>query len=313
MTIRNPLRRKVARELFRALALLSALMLGLSLWTAVGAKGSPAGAATSSGEATLSPTNGNSSTAFAFTFAGTPQCAGDTATGGYNWSSFMIPSSADPGAMTMTPNGPNQVGGEYRTSFLASPNGETVAMLATNIAGGAGQPGLITGIPQLTFEFNLPGEVPAGDYLVGIACTKNGGQLVDTYYSRTMTVTANAGSGGPAAIDWAQGSGGGTTTTTEGTTTTTDGGATTTTVDGGSTTTTVDGSTTTTSGAEVSGSDIFSGGSPSAASPVTTAGQLPYTGSSPVPMVLWALALLVFGRMAMLLGKRPKVVDGPGA
>ena len=64
------------------------------------------------------------------------------------------------------------VSGEYRASFLASPNGETVAMQATDIAGGAGQPGLITGIPQFTFEFNLPGEVPAGDYLVGIACTR---------------------------------------------------------------------------------------------------------------------------------------------
>jgi hypothetical protein len=30
-------------------------------------------------------------------------------------------------------------------------------------------------------------------------------------------------------------------------------------------------------------------------------------------MVFWAIALLVFGRVAMLLGKRPKVVDGPGA
>ena len=319
MKIRNPLRRRVARDLFRALALLSACMFALSLWSAFGAKGSPAGAATSSGEVTLSPASGNSGTVFAFTFAGTPECAGDTATGGYNWSSFMIPASADPGAMSMTPNGPNQVSGEYRASFLASPNGETVAMQATNIAGGAGQPGLITGIPQFTFEFNLPGEVPAGDYLVGVACTKNGGQLVDTYYSRTMTVTVNAAAGGPAQIDWAQAAGGGTTTTTAdvGTTTTTaDGGTTTTTADGGTTTTTADGGTTTTSAGGTTttgGASVFSGGSPSAASPVTTAGQLPYTGSSPVPMVVWAIALLVFGRMAMLLGKRPKVVDGPGA
>jgi hypothetical protein len=54
------------------------------------------------------------------------------------------------------------------------------------------------------------------------------------------------------------------------------------------------------------------GGNPSAASPVTTAGQLPYTGSSPVPMVVWAVALLVFGRIAMLVGKRTKVIgDDP--
>ncbi len=58
----------------------------------------------------------------------------------------------------------------------------------------------------------------------------------------------------------------------------------------------------------------FSGGNPSSASPVSTAGQLPFTGASPIPTVAWAIALLVFGRMAMLLGKRPKVIgdDPPG-
>jgi hypothetical protein len=59
------------------------------------------------------------------------------------------------------------------------------------------------------------------------------------------------------------------------------------------------------------GSDDPTGGTPAAASPVAVMGQLPYTGSSPLPLVFWAASLLVFGRMAMLLGKRPKVVgDG---
>jgi hypothetical protein len=319
MTIRNPRRRRIARDLFRSLAVMSAFMLALSVWTTVSATRSPAGAATSSGSVSITPTSGSSATTFGLTFGSTPQCAGDSASGGYNWSAIMIPAAADINAVTMSATGPNQVSGEYRTALLASPNGDTIAMQNTGIAGGAGQPGIISGIPQFTFEFNLPGEIPAGSYQVGVVCTKDGGQTLDTYYVTGMTVTADA-AGGPAEITWAEatlGGGGTTTTTSAGSTTTTADGSTTTTADGsttttadGSTTTTADGSTSTTDTAQVSGG-VF-GGTPSAASPVSTAGQLPFTGSSPIPMVAWAVALLLFGRMAMLMGKRPKVIgDGP--
>jgi hypothetical protein len=320
MTIRNPRRRRLARDLFRSLAVMSAFMLALSIWTTVSATRSPAGAATSAGTVALSPTTGSSATVFGMTFGSTPQCAGDSASGGYNWSAIMIPAAADINAVTMSGTGPNQVSGEYRIALLASPNGDTIAMQNTGIAGGAGQPGIISGIPQFTFEWNLPGEIPAGSYQVGVVCTKDGGQTLDTYYVTGMTITADA-AGGPAQITWAEAAlgGGGTTTTTaegtttttaDGSTTTTEGGSTTTTA-GGSTTTTAGGSTTTTDAAQVSGGGVF-GGTPSAASPVSTAGQLPFTGSSPVPMVAWAVALLLFGRMAMLMGKRPKVIgDGP--
>lgn len=399
MTIRNPRRRRIARDLFRSLAVMSAFMLALSVWTTVSATRSPAGAATSSGSVSITPTSGSSATTFGLTFGSTPQCAGDSASGGYNWSAIMIPAAADINAVTMSATGPNQVSGEYRTALLASPNGDTIAMQNTGIAGGAGQPGIISGIPQFTFEFNLPGEIPAGSYQVGVVCTKDGGQTLDTYYVTGMTVTADA-AGGPAEITWAEATLGG-----GGTTTTTVDGSTTTTVDG-STTTTVGGSTTTTTGVVVKvgpplvlsadtvvaggavdvtgtewepGSDVevaldgsgdpvslgtltadadgkisgpltipgnsepglhtiaalgingsgelmasgakltveaatqvTYGGTPSAASPVSTAGQLPFTGSSPIPMVAWAVALLLFGRMAMLMGKRPKVIgDGP--
>jgi len=36
-------------------------------------------------------------------------------------------------------------------------------------------------------------------------------------------------------------------------------------------------------------------------------GQLPYTGNSPWSLVVWGAMLLVFGRMAILLGRKPKV------
>jgi hypothetical protein len=174
-------------------------------------------------------------------------------------------------------------------------------------------PGQVLDIPTLSFdtydEFG-EGAIPTGTYNIGIACTdaKRGG---DKFWNVRMSFTADPAD--PLGVAWEVLEGGGATTTTttivDDTTTTTTGDGTTTTTSGDGTTTTTfgDGTTTTIGSGDVSGGG-FSGGTPSAASPVTTAGQLPYTGSSPIPMVVWAVALVVFGRMAMLLGKRPKVI-----
>lgn len=163
-----------------------------------------ASAATNNGLATFTPTSGNSSTPFSLGLAGTAQCLGDTAAGGYNWSTFMVPQGTDIGTLTFSPSGPNQVVGQYRAALLSTA-GSTISMFATNIAGGPGQPGLISGIPNFGFQDYLPGEIPAGAYSVGVACTTAGGSVVDTYWSRPMTVTTNTTTGGPAQIDWAQG------------------------------------------------------------------------------------------------------------
>jgi hypothetical protein len=162
-----------------------------------------ASALTNNGQVTLNPTSGTSSTRFQLGFPGTPQCTGDTAAGGYNWSTFMLPQGSNIATTTFSPSGPNQIAGQYRASLISAA-GDTIAMQSTGIAGGPGQPGIISGIPQFTFEYNLPGEVPAGAYDVGVACTTAGGSVVDTYWSRPMTITANP-SGGPAQISWAQG------------------------------------------------------------------------------------------------------------
>jgi hypothetical protein len=189
----------------------------------------------------------------------------------------------------------------------------------TNVSATPGGPGLVSGLPSFSFAVFGPsvvGVIPPGVYNLGVACTLGvaGPSQLDKFWNLQLTFTASGTD--PGGVTWAFPQGG-TTTTTGGSTTTTSGGSTTTTSDGsttttttGDTTTTADGgTTTTTAAADVSGSDLFSGGSPSAASPVTTAGQLPYTGNSPLPLVFWAVCLLVFGRAAMLLGKRPKVID----
>jgi hypothetical protein len=163
-----------------------------------------AGAATNLGTLTINPTSGDSSSYFGFTFPNTPQCPGDTAGAGYNWSTFMVPTGTDLNTLSFNSLGPTQVAGEYRASFLSAGAGDPQVMKPTGIAGGPGQPGIISGIPQFSFEYFVPGEIPAGTYSVGVACTSAGGTLTETYWSQDMTVTANA-AGGPAEITWVQG------------------------------------------------------------------------------------------------------------
>jgi hypothetical protein len=195
----------------RALAGVASMAVVASVAPFVG-MGVASAAVTNNGTLSLNPLSGTSSNNFSFTGYGagggltTPQCAGDTASGGYNWSTFMIPASANiDTTLTFGSGGPTPVAGEYRASLTSAADSSTVVLKSTGIAGGAGQPGIITGIPAFTFGLNLPGEIPAGAYKVGIACTKNGGATLDSYWVRQMTVTANPATGGPAAINWAQG------------------------------------------------------------------------------------------------------------
>lgn len=58
----------------------------------------------------------------------------------------------------------------------------------------------------------------------------------------------------------------------------------------------------------------ITGGNPSAntgGSPTSSStGTIPSTGSSTTSLVVWGVLLLVFGRMALLLGRKPKVLTG---
>jgi hypothetical protein len=55
------------------------------------------------------------------------------------------------------------------------------------------------------------------------------------------------------------------------------------------------------------GTGTVTGGSPTGTS---TSGTIPATGSSTTSLIVWGVLLLVFGRMAILLGRKPKVVAG---
>ena len=285
-------------------------MLLLSGWVLFTSRDDVASAATANGQLELSPTSGDSATDFTLTFpnGAVSKCPGDTANDGYYLQGFVVPGATVVDDLTFDGSSPS-VG-----QPLFEPSGTAVQNYTVEPSTGN-----ILQLPgTYTFTINSPGDFQTGTYLVGLACTKgDGAGMVKTYWTTAMDITTDA-SAGPAQFTWVS-----STTPPPSSTTSTSvdpSSTTTSSVDPSSTTTSsVDASTTTTT-SDVSGggtSNTGSGGgssngSPSSASPVSTVGQLPFTGSSPLPMVFWAVSLLVFGRFAMLLGKRPKVV-GDGA
>lgn len=314
MTILSPRRRRAARTAALAGAVLSACMLALSLWTAI-APGTPVAtaAATNAGAATITPTSGTHSTSYTLRIDASAACTGDSASGNYKVNGYMVPAATDPGSISFTNSGP--VGGLPLISATGSQKPFLNAL--TDIATTPGGPGQISQIPN-PFSFSqIPkASIPNGVYNIGILCNKGPNSAVDKYWNAQITIADDPADAN--GIAWTVTAGGTTTTTTgASTTTTTAGGTTTTTAAGGSTTTTLtsgssttlgSGSTTTLTGG-VSGSDV-TGGTPSGASFVTPSGVLPYTGGSPWNLVLWGVLLLVFGRMAILLGRTPRVRRG---
>lgn len=156
---------------------------------------SPASAAaTNNGALTITPTSGAKTTSFSFGFPSTPTCPGDTASGGFYWSTFAIPAAADLAAtLKFNASGPVPVSGETRASLI-SVGDAVIVEQNTNLAPGSGQPAIISGIPAFDFDLFATGELAAGVYRVGVACHKglstDANQLV-SYWSTTMTIAAN--------------------------------------------------------------------------------------------------------------------------
>ena len=166
----------------------------------------PASAATNNGVATTNPSAGTSATSFTVGLGANPSCPGDSASGGYRIQSFMIPAAADiDTTLTFSSNGPTAVVGEFRQP-LFDVTGSPYANELTDLAVPSAVTGGISGLPQFNFgSVYSPGDVPAGQYKIGIACTLGsaGPTQLKSYWASTITVTATGvGSGGPAQFDW---------------------------------------------------------------------------------------------------------------
>jgi len=258
-------------------------------------------------------TSGGSATTFAMTPPVGAACSGDSSTGGYRVQTYMVPVAVEPSTLTFDGSGPLPVasGASYRQP-LFSAAGTAFVNKTTAVS-----TGLLTGLPTFSFAWVGPDGttfLPAGTYNMGYACTQGPASAtqLDKFWNMKLTIAADA-LDTPSLLTWTVPAVTATTTTTTVASTTTLAGATTTTVAGGTTTTTIRGATTTTvTGATSTSSTsttLFISGGPS--SNFGSSGGNPTivsTGSSPLPMVLWAVLLLVFGRMAILFGRPVRVL-----
>ena len=335
--------RRRSRNLARLGAVGSAAMLVFSVVGFLGADAHAVDAINSSGAVTLALSSGpgaltniGSATGFSMSPPSGAACPGSGGgTPAYKFQTFMVTNTVDPGTLQYIAGGPKPVTGAVALPFYSAVGDPVV-----NQNPQATPLGQITSIPELSFGWATPVNVPAGNYKVGIACTQAGNTV--SYWFAKMTVTT-AAADTPGGFTWSLDSSVDATTTTVAPTTTTTTiaattttranvtttttrstattvGATTTTV-AGATTTTVIGSTTTVASAPgttttsaSSGCVACSSSNPQAGSlaPTGQNGTLANTGSSPLPIIIWALLLLVFGRMAILLA-RPLRVRTPGS
>lgn len=325
--IRNPSRRRAARLAARTGVIGSGVMLSLTVW-GLSLSGVPSAyAAVDAGAVAVihpidgSPTSGDplssggSATEFSLLPPNGAGCLGDSANDNYKVQSYVVPSTVDPGSLTWDASGPipNAVGASFRQPlYNAETSGAYVDELTLDNPGAPRpRPGEVINVPGFSLGVFEPGNLPAGTYNVGLACTLGPASAtqLDRFWNVQLEVVEDAADE-PAGITWSVVDGSTTTTTAGGTTTTTEGGSTTTTDGSGTTTTTEDGTTTTTDGSGTTTTTVFmAGGEPTSGGTAVldSVATLPITGGSTMSLVVWAILLLTFGRMAVLLGRAPRV------
>lgn len=276
---------------------------------------------------------GDSLTEFSFRLPNGAACSGDSNTENYQVHSYMVPVAVDPASLTFGLEGPlpSSIGEPYAEfrQPLYKVDSSPYVNASTAPADSSPGPGSIINIPSLSFKVYDPGTtgetfLPPGEYNIGVACwfpvpvpttttapvgttTTTPGLVfpdwvLDKYWNARITVVASSADTGPVGITWTAEEPPPTTTTTAPSTTTTTGGSTTTTAPGGSTTT-APGGTTTTSPEEVLG---VGGGVGPLGGPVAAL-TLPRTGGS-LSFAWWGALMVVFGRAAVLLGRKPEVL-----
>lgn len=192
--------------MFRKLTKASLTAMGI-VAASVGLLAANAGAAPlgpgapSAGAVTVSPATGTSSTEMTVLPPQPSFCPGDTATGGYSWQTFLTSAGIDDATLTYNGDGPILPAG--------APAGAVAFPLLTfagqsfitnqNTAVGTG---LLFGYQTSGLNAFAPGQLPAGTYNIGYACTKNG--ITEKYWSSPITITADP-NGGPAQISYSTG------------------------------------------------------------------------------------------------------------
>jgi hypothetical protein len=161
---------------------------------------------TAGGGADLS--SGTSDTTFTLRLPAGASCGGDSANDGYRVQSYMVPASVDPSTLTFDASGPvpNTLGAGFRQPLYDTTGSPYVDAQTANAAAPPG-PGPIINIPDFNYgAVFVPGNIPAGAYNLGIACTQGpaGPNQMKEFWNVTKTFTTSA-AGGTAEVNWSVG------------------------------------------------------------------------------------------------------------
>ena len=151
-------------------------------------------AATSGGDAVVVEPNaalreldsGGSATPYSLRLPDGAACPGDTRNDQWAFQTFMVPADVDPSSLEFTVAGPT--GPSQYALYVENTQPLVDAILVPNDE--PGLPGKVPAIPPLTFSIFPPGEVAAGTYRIGVACTFL--REPATFWQATIVVKANA-------------------------------------------------------------------------------------------------------------------------
>lgn len=129
---------------------------------------------------------GGSATVFGLQLPQGAACPGDSLNDQWRVQSFIIPVAADPGGVTYGANGPEGV--DQYALYEVNTSPFTDILTRPNTTPGA--PGVIAGIPALSFAVFPPGTLPDGTYRMGIACTYF--RQTAQYWDTEVVVAASA-------------------------------------------------------------------------------------------------------------------------
>jgi hypothetical protein len=139
--------------------------------------------------------SGGSATQFSVDLPKDSACPGDSENDNWRLQTFIVPADADPAALEYSVIGPTGTKQYAIYDIFTAP----VVDQLTVPNGEPGKPGRTTPFPPMSFAVFPPGEIPAGTYRIGVACTWFG---ATADYWDTEIVIADEPKDEPAQLTW---------------------------------------------------------------------------------------------------------------
>lgn len=149
----------------------------------------------------VSVTRGGSRTEFAFDLEGPDECQGDSQNGNFRTNSFMVPVDVQVPDIEFNGLGPQPMSfGDHATFRMPMYDTQTADFTSglTAQADELGGPGAIVDLRPLWFGIYGEGELPPGEYRIGLVCT----HVEETTRFWDTTIEVFADEADPAGIRW---------------------------------------------------------------------------------------------------------------